>query len=147
MTLLLLNAITVLIQIVQFVLFFERSTMIQLNLRDSRPIYEQIKDSFTKLILCGGLKADEKLPSVRSLAMDLSINPNTIQKAYNDLETDGYIYSVPGKGSFVNKLNGKDKQHIADLKKKVIELIEELRTMGVSENELEELIREEKKHD
>lgn len=121
--------------------------MIQLNLRDSRPIYEQIKDSFIKLILCGALSPDEKMPSVRALAMDLSINPNTIQKAYNELESEGYIYSVAGKGSFVNSLNGKDIMHINELKKKVTELIAELRSLGVSENELGELIKEVKVDD
>ncbi len=74
--------------------------MISLNYRDSRPIYEQIKDGLRKLIVTGGLGPDEKLPSVRALAAQLAINPNTIQRAYNELEGEGYIYSVPGKGSF-----------------------------------------------
>ena len=74
--------------------------MISLNYRDSRPIYEQIKDGLRKLIVTGAMLPDEKLPSVRALAQQLSINPNTIQRAYADLEGEGYIYSVPGKGSF-----------------------------------------------
>ena len=74
--------------------------MISLNYRDSRPIYEQIRDGLRKLIVTGALGADEKLPSVRALAAQLAINPNTIQRAYNELEGEGYIYSVPGKGSF-----------------------------------------------
>ena len=74
--------------------------MISLNYRDSRPIYEQIKDGLRKLIVTGAIGTDEKLPSVRALATQLSINPNTIQRAYNELEGEGYIYSVPGKGSF-----------------------------------------------
>uniref|UniRef100_UPI003FF0CFFC GntR family transcriptional regulator n=1 Tax=Dysosmobacter welbionis TaxID=2093857 RepID=UPI003FF0CFFC len=73
--------------------------MISLNYRDSRPIYEQIRDGLRKLIVTGALSADEKLPSVRALAAQLAINPNTIQRAYNELEGEGYIYSVPGKGS------------------------------------------------
>ena len=72
--------------------------MISLNYRDSRPIYEQIRDGLRKLIVTGALSADEKLPSVRALAAQLAINPNTIQRAYNELEGEGYIYSVPGKG-------------------------------------------------
>ena len=76
--------------------------MIQLNYRDAKPIYEQIQEGFRKMILTGTLKPDEKLPSVRSLASELAINPNTIQRAYNQLESQGYIYSVSGKGSFVN---------------------------------------------
>ena len=65
--------------------------MVSLNYRDSRPIYEQIQDGLRKLIVTGGIKPDEKLPSVRALAQQLSINPNTIQRAYNELENQGYI--------------------------------------------------------
>ena len=82
--------------------------MISLNYRDSRPIYEQIEDGLRKLIVTGALGADEKLPSVRALAAQLAINPNTIQRAYNELEGEGYIYSVPGKGSFVSANAGAD---------------------------------------
>ena len=72
-----------------------------INYRDARPIYEQVKDSLRVAILTGSMKKDEKCPSVRELAAELAINPNTIQKAYRELESEGYIYSVPGKGSFV----------------------------------------------
>ena len=65
---------------------------------DSRPIYEQVKDSLRRLIVSGALPPDEKLPSVRELAAQLVINPNTIQRAYRELEHEGYIVSVPGKG-------------------------------------------------
>ena len=75
-----------------------RYAVISLNYRDSRPIYEQIKDGLRKLIVTGAIGTDEKLPSVRSLATQLSINPNTIQRAYNELEGEGYIYSVPEIG-------------------------------------------------
>ena len=89
--------------------------MISINYRDSRPVYEQIVDGFKKLIMTGLIKKDEKMPSVRELASQYAINPNTIQRAYRDLENDGYIYSVPGKGSFavdVNEISGK---HIAEI--------------------------------
>ena len=69
--------------------------MISLNYRDSRPIYEQIRDELRKLIVSGAIAADEKLPSVRALAAQLAINPNTIQRAYNQLESEGYVYSIP----------------------------------------------------
>ena len=69
--------------------------MISLNYRDSRPIYEQIRDELRKLIVTGAIGVDDKLPSVRALATQLAINPNTIQRAYNELETEGYLYSVP----------------------------------------------------
>ena len=75
--------------------------MIVLDMTDKRPIYEQIVTAFQKQIALGVLATDEKLPSVRQLAMEMSINPNTIQKAYADLERSGYIYSVKGKGNFV----------------------------------------------
>lgn len=74
--------------------------MITLNYRDARPIYEQIQDAVRRLILSGALSPGEKLPSVRELASQLAINPNTIQKAYHELEADGFIHSVAGKGSF-----------------------------------------------
>lgn len=76
--------------------------MFILNYRDKRPIYEQIIEKLTELMMYGVLKTDDKLPSVRTLAMDLSINPNTIQRAYVELERLGYIYSIKGKGSFVS---------------------------------------------
>ena len=76
--------------------------MINLDYRDSRPIYEQIVEEMKKLILKGVLLPDEQLPSVRSLAMDLSTNPNTVQKSYAELERQGYIYTVKGRGNFVS---------------------------------------------
>lgn len=75
--------------------------MIILDYKDTRPIYEQIVDKFQKLILTGALEANTKMPSVRSLAVELSINPNTIQRAYSELERQGFLYSVKGRGNFV----------------------------------------------
>ena len=74
--------------------------MIQLNYRDARPIYEQVKDGLRHLVVTGALQAGDKLPSVRALASSLAINPNTIQRAYEALEREGYLYTVAGKGSF-----------------------------------------------
>ena len=85
--------------------------MIMIEHNDKRPIYEQIAERFRGLILCGALEPGEKLPSVRSLAMELSINPNTIQRAFSMLERDGFIYSVKGVGNFVREDgNLKEKQ-------------------------------------
>jgi len=117
--------------------------MISLNYRDSRPIYEQIKDGLKKLIVTGGLAADERLPSVRALATQLSINPNTIQRAYNELEGEGYIYSIPGKGSFASANAGADENRKRELLNKVREILAELRYLGVSRQELLDLIEEE----
>ena len=77
--------------------------MIMIDYKDSRPIYEQIVEKFKLLILKGVLETDSKMPSVRSLAMELSINPNTIQRAYGELEQKGFIYSVKGRGNYVSE--------------------------------------------
>ena len=77
--------------------------MLTLNYRDSEPIYGQIKNGLKKLIVTGALAPGEKLPSVRSMAASLAINPNTIQRAYTELESDGFIHSIPGKGSFAGR--------------------------------------------
>lgn len=74
--------------------------MISLNCRDQRPIYEQVKDGLRHLVITGALAPGDRLPSVRSMASSLAINPNTIQRAYEDLESEGYLSSQPGKGSF-----------------------------------------------
>ena len=74
--------------------------MIRLNYRDARPIYEQVKDGLRHLVVTGALQAGDRLPSVRALASSLAINPNTIQRAYEALEREGYLYTVAGKGSF-----------------------------------------------
>ncbi len=76
--------------------------MIVLDYRDPRPIYEQIVQKLSELILADIFTENEQMPSVRSLATELSINPNTIQRAYAELERRGYIYSVKGRGSFVS---------------------------------------------
>ena len=115
--------------------------MISLNYRDSRPIYEQIRDGLRKLIVTGAMQPDEKLPSVRSLAQQLSINPNTIQRAYNELESEGYIYSVPGKGSFASGDTGAEERRKQELLAQLRELTAELKYLGVSGEELAALVR------
>ncbi len=114
--------------------------MIQLNYRDSKPIYEQIKDGFRKLIISNSLSANEKLPSVRELASGLAINPNTIQKAYRDLESEGYIYTVAGKGSFVAEREEiyDTRQH--ELLEEFDEIVQELYFFSVGQETLQERI-------
>lgn len=99
--------------------------MIALNYRDSKPIYEQIKDGFRRLIITGALQTDEKLPSVRELAVSLSINPNTIQRAYRELEAEGFIYSVAGKGSFAAAVSEASKEREEELLKKFDQIAKE----------------------
>jgi GntR family transcriptional regulator len=115
--------------------------MISLNYRDSRPLYEQIQDELRKLIVTGAIKTGEKLPSVRALATELAINPNTIQRAYNELESEGYIDSVQGKGSFAAIRTGADSIRKGELLRKVRELLRELRYLGVTRDELQELLK------
>ncbi len=115
--------------------------MIQLNYRDGRPIYEQVRDEFRKLITAGALAADEKMPSVRSLAGTLSINPNTIQRAYELLEQEGYIYSVPGKGSFVAPDSDFRDKRASELYEKLLAAVSELRAIGVSDEDIIEKIK------
>ena len=75
--------------------------MIVLDYRDRRPLYEQVTEKLEELMFTGVLPPDSRLPSVRNMATELSINPNTIQRAYAELERQGYIDSIQGKGSFV----------------------------------------------
>ena len=115
--------------------------MIQINFRDARPIYEQVRDGFRQLILTGVLPADSKMPSVRELASQLTINPNTIQRAYRELETEGYIVSVPGRGSFVRERGDAAAARKKELLQKFDALTAELRLLGVTDEELKEHIR------
>lgn len=75
--------------------------MIQVDVKDRKPIWEQLVENIKTLVVCGAMHPDEQLPSVRALAGELAINPNTIQKAYAELERCGVVYSIPGRGSFV----------------------------------------------
>ena len=110
--------------------------MVHLDYRDSRPIYEQIKDGVKKLIATGAIGADEKLPSVRALATQLSINPNTIQRAYAELEGEGYTYSVPGKGSFAAAGSQVDKSRQEKLLTQFDKIASELLYLGVPRDTL-----------
>ena len=117
--------------------------MIHLDYRDSRPIYEQVKDSLRRLMVTGVLAPGDKLPSVRSMASQLSINPNTIQRAYRELEADGYILSVAGKGSFVAQVDQLAEQQ----KKQAVDAFraaaQKLRQLGLTQAQLAQLLTEE----
>ena len=113
--------------------------MISLDYRDGRPLYQQVKDDLRRKILTGLLPPDEKLPSVRSLATQLAINPNTIQRAYSELEAEGYVYSVSGRGSFVAETDNGQAQRIRELTEKLKPLLEELKALGYTRQSLEAL--------
>ena len=110
--------------------------MLIVNYRDARPIYQQIKDGLRKLILTGAIAADEKLPSVRALATELAINPNTIQRAYAELESEGVIYSVAGKGSFAAPHHEAATARKEELFQQLDALIGELRDLNVTDDEI-----------
>lgn len=107
-----------------------------LDLQDPRPIYEQITDMYRKLILKGALKPDEPMPSVRKLAMELSTNPNTVQKAYSELEREGYIYAVKGRGNFVKEDPRLKEKKKKELKKELEAIFKEAKELGISREEL-----------
>ena len=101
-----------------------------------------MRDGLRRLIVSGTLPLGEKLPSVRELSTQLTINPNTIQRAYRELETEGYLYSVPGKGSFVSPDRSTDLRRRLELTEKFREIAAELRYLGVGQEELLALIKE-----
>ncbi len=109
--------------------------MIHLDYRDTRPIYAQIVDNFRILIQKGILQDGDKLPSVRELAAELSINPNTIQRAYRELESTGYVASVTGKGSFVcgKTRTGQEEQPLWEA---LDNAVSQLIALGVSQYEI-----------
>lgn len=114
--------------------------MIRIDYQDKRPIYEQVTEKLQNLIVKGVMVPDEKLPSVRALAMELSINPNTIQRSYTELEKAGFIYTVKGRGNFVSDR----KIWISDEKEDVLRRIKEsicaAIDLGVSRQEIKEYV-------
>lgn len=116
--------------------------MISLDYQDRRPLYEQVVEKFTHLIVSGAMPPGERMPSVRQLAMELSINPNTIQRAYTELEQEGMIYPVKGKGNFIA-----DSREIRRISregyiKELKILVQKGKSMGIEEEELIYIIRD-----
>ena len=114
--------------------------MIQLNYRDSKPIYEQIKDGLKRLVITGAIATDEKLPSVRELASQLAINPNTIAKAFRELEQEGYIYTITGRGRFAADRKDISAGRNDELLKKFDEIVKELLFLSEDKEQLKERI-------
>mgnify|MGYP006376614175 FL=1 len=110
--------------------------MIASNYRDTRPIYEQLKDDLRSRIVRNLIEPDEKLPSVRDMATSLSINPNTIQRAYRDLENEGYVYTVAGKGTFASATQVSINPRRITLEKKFDEVVIELLYLGSTSADL-----------
>ena len=110
--------------------------MIVIDYKDTRPIYEQVCEKFKVLILKGVLTPDEQMPSVRNLAMELSINPNTIQKAYAQLERDGFIYTVKGRGNFVSTPDKLLTERRKDCMEKLLAVVGEALEYGITREEI-----------
>ena len=125
--------------------------MFQLNYRDSRPIYEQIKEQLRKLIVTNAIQPDEKIPSIREVATSLAINPNTIQRAYRELESEGYIYTIAGKGSFAAPRQDIDTKREGELLTQFDEIVTELSYLGYTTDSLfkriENLMKKENNND
>lgn len=116
--------------------------MIGIDLQNRKPIYEQIVERFQTLIVSGVLEPDSQMPSVRSLAMELSINPNTIQKAYSALEQEGYIYPVKGRGNFVSGNKGLKLKKQAGVYQTLRELVVQGQELDIGCEEFVEKVRQ-----
>ncbi|GEN54996.1 GntR family transcriptional regulator [Halobacillus faecis] len=117
--------------------------MFELDVRSRKPIYEQLVEKLKQLIINDVLKEDEKLPSVRELAQQLTINPNTIQKAYRELESQGYIYSLKGKGSFVHPSGKVDnEEELKKVREELKKLFSEAIYLGMTSEEIAALLHE-----
>lgn len=122
----------------------KRGKMITVNYKDKRPIYEQLAANISEMALSGELKPDEQLPSVRQLAVAININPNTIARAYGELERRGVIYSVAGKGSFVNSdLSVVAGERIRKTEEKLRLALKDARKNGVCKERMLEIAGEE----
>ncbi len=117
--------------------------MIQIDYRSPKAIYEQVRDEIKRLIMKGVLREDEKIPSVREIAGTLAINPNTIQRAYRELENEGFIYSVKGKGNFVSpRQDAEQAERIRELLESFAACSAELLYLGVSKEMLMDKLSE-----
>ena len=114
--------------------------MISIDYQSKLPLYEQIAQKFQTLILKGALPPDAQMPSVRTMAVELSINPTTIQKAYSLLEQQGYIYPVKGRGNFVSDSSALVRQEKKSLLEDVRQLIQEGKELGVRQTEFIQVI-------
>lgn len=116
--------------------------MFELDLRSRAPIYEQLTEKIIELIVTKVLKADEQLPTVRVLAGELTVNPNTVQKAYRELEYRGYIYSLPGKGNFVKPtVPEQNTARLKTLEAELLRIISEMSYLGMSPRQIMNIVQ------
>ena len=118
--------------------------MFQLDLKSRKSIYEQVVDNVKELVIAGVLNPEDKLPSVRELSKTLTVNPNTVQKAYRELEYQGYIYTVAGLGTFVTAQARKapDENKVHEVRENLKREIRELVFLGMTKTEIVELLQE-----
>ncbi len=118
--------------------------MFQIDLKSRKSIYEQIVDNFKSLIINKVLLPDAKMPSVRELSKTLTVNPNTIQKAYRELEYQGFLYTVSGLGSFVCKVDDKsmDEKRLSELKAQLKHNLDEMLFLGLPQEDLSLIVKE-----
>jgi GntR family transcriptional regulator len=111
--------------------------MFKLDLKNKKSIYEQVVDGMKEMIVSGSLKSGEKIPSVRDLSAELTVNPNTVQKAYRQLEEQGWIYTVTGRGAFVSEdIREADSGLIKEIFAHIEPLVRQLRFLNVSGEEI-----------
>lgn len=114
--------------------------MISIDYKNEKPLHEQITQRFKDLVICGVLKPGDQLPSVRDLSVDLTVNPNTVQRAYKSLETEGVIYSVRGKGNFVADTREIDNKSLKKLYSSLSDLIRELAFYGETPEQILDVV-------
>lgn len=115
--------------------------MVKLDYKDGRSLHEQIAAGFRELIVSGALRTDEQLPSVRELSVSLTVNPNTVQRAYKQLENEGFIYSVKGKGSFVAAAAEiHDEKMLMELYDSLTRTVKELMYLGETKKSIENIV-------
>ena len=121
--------------------------MFQLNYQSHKSVYEQIVDNIKEQIMTGVLKENTQLPTVRELSQLLTINPHTVQKAFQTLDQEGYIYTIAGKGTFVSsrKYVKTDEEKAKDIINTIVESYKELIYMGMSQDEIHNKILEKMK--
>jgi len=117
--------------------------MIKLDYKDARSLHQQIEDGIKELVINKVLPPHEQLPSVRELSISLTVNPNTVQKAYKQLEAEGFVYSVKGKGNFVSPVSDtRDEKKINELYDSLKQIAKELMYLGESQDKIVELLQQ-----
>ncbi len=115
--------------------------MIKLDYKNPKPLHEQISAGIKDLIMCGAMIPDEQLPSVRDLSVELTVNPNTVQRAYKSLEAEGVIYSIRGKGNFVAQSPEADRRTLEGLYSAFEEAARQLAFFGEEKSKLDEAVK------